>query len=452
MKRSQLYLSLCIAIAANFTTGFKASSTSDEQSKRASDIVKQTKVSTLNSPHVAVISTPPSVVNSDAASDKPSNKTVKLTISGTPKVTSTVYNIYQFRPVVADSLEKPLRFTIKNKPSWLSFDASTGLLQGTPFDSHLGEYNNIAISVSNAADTVDLPPFSITVNPAIDIAFEYGRAKQGTDKGYPFYSAAENIIDRDSNTFNRTRGGANAENWVQVELPHFTRIYKVVIKAKSEFAHELKNADVYLTTKPYLGKLDKGDRIASLKGITKDQTITLKKGKIASYLIIKGKNDTANTKQLALVKVEAYGKPPKSPVFNRQSKHYLLDKSAAIGSQLTKLSATDYQGDKLSYAISENVPFIINTDGTIKVSEPLTKRAYRFNVTVSDGVNQTSTKISVKISTQKNLQQALKTGDETLITEEQIIQAVNKTHKTALKKCITQTNSETALRDCRERN
>lgn len=460
MKRSRLYLSLCIAIAANFTTGFKASSGSDEQPKHASNLVKQTKrdvnrITAVKSTYGAVILNPTSVIDPTTTP-----ATIeKLTIKGKPKVTNYVYDIYQFRPTVVETSGEILQFTIKNKPNWLRFDTSTGLLEGTPLASNLGEYSNIVISVSNAKQSVDLPSFTITVNPAINIAHKFGRAKQGTDAGYPFYSPANNIIDKNLKTFNRTRGGANAENWVQVELPRSTRVYKVVVKVKKELSTYLKNADVYLSSKPYLGKFAKGDRIAILKGVAEEQVINLKQGRLASYLIIKGKNDSANIKQLALAELEVYGETSKIPVFKKHNKSYLLDKSTSIGTRLSKLAATDYQDDKLLYQIVEDVPFVINTDGAIKVSAALKKPAYRFTVKVSDGVNQASTKISVNISTQKNLQKAIETGDHTLITEEQIYQEINKAYKNALKQCVAQTeskfkniNSTNALNHCRENN
>jgi len=447
MKRSHLYLSLCVAIAANFTTGFKTSSDFGETLMRAHQIDLPAKQAFKN-----ILILKRSNQTQTANSNNASNVQVKLTITGTPKSAEHVYNHYQFSPYVPNSFLKSVHYTIKNKPRWLSFDAATGLLQGQPLAKHIGVYQNITISVLDTNQTATLPAFSITVRPAIDIAFKYGKAKQGTNTDYPFYSSAKNILDRNSKTYNRTRGGANAENWVQVELPHFSRIYKVVIKANNEFFRELRNADVYLSTKPYLGRLAKADRIASLKGVAEEQTITLKKGKQASYLIIKGKNDSGNRKQLSLAEVRAFGETPKSPVFKTHNKHFLLDKSAKIGYQVVKLEAKDYQDDTLYYHIKGKVPFIINTDGSIKVSGALIKHAYRFKVVVSDGVNETSTNISVKISTQQNLQRALKQGDETLVTVEQLYQEINKTYKASLKQCIERSGSDAALSDCQLNN
>jgi len=88
-------------------------------------------------------------------------------ISGTPTTTATVGGVYQFTP----SASNATGFSITNKPAWAIFDASTGVLSGTPTNANVGTYSNIVITASNGSTTVSLPAFAITVNlPAPTIA------------------------------------------------------------------------------------------------------------------------------------------------------------------------------------------------------------------------------------------------------------------------------------------
>ncbi len=94
-------------------------------------------------------------------------------ISGTPVTSVEVGTAYLFQPVASDPDGDPLTFSISGRPSWAQFSASTGSLNGTPDASAVGSYDNIVISVSDGIDSVQLPPFSITVN---DVAGTTGTA------------------------------------------------------------------------------------------------------------------------------------------------------------------------------------------------------------------------------------------------------------------------------------
>ncbi|HEX2494029.1 MAG TPA: putative Ig domain-containing protein [Steroidobacter sp.] len=89
------------------------------------------------------------------------------TISGTPPTSSVVGRQYTFTPTASDANGDQLRFSISNRPSWLSFDASTGQLSGTPRAGKVGTYSNIVISVSDGYVRTSLPAFSIQVQ-AVD--------------------------------------------------------------------------------------------------------------------------------------------------------------------------------------------------------------------------------------------------------------------------------------------
>jgi Putative Ig domain len=85
------------------------------------------------------------------------------TISGTPPTNATAGSAYTFTPTASDPDRDTLGFTIQNKPSWASFDTSTGRLSGTPTTSNIGTYSNIVISVSDSRASTSLPAFTITV-------------------------------------------------------------------------------------------------------------------------------------------------------------------------------------------------------------------------------------------------------------------------------------------------
>jgi hypothetical protein len=91
-----------------------------------------------------------------AANDPP-------TISGSPATTVNANVAYNFQPTAADPDGDALTFSIQNRPSWATFNTSTGRLSGTPTTAHAGAYSNIIISVSDGTASASLPAFSITV-------------------------------------------------------------------------------------------------------------------------------------------------------------------------------------------------------------------------------------------------------------------------------------------------
>lgn len=88
------------------------------------------------------------------------------TISGTPATTAALNQAYSFTPVAGDAEGNPLSFSIVNRPSWASFDTTTGLLSGIPTAGSESTYNDILIRVSDGNLTAALPAFSITVPAA----------------------------------------------------------------------------------------------------------------------------------------------------------------------------------------------------------------------------------------------------------------------------------------------
>ncbi len=104
-------------------------------------------------------SLPPFAITVAAANAAP-------TITGAPPATATVGTQYAFTPSASDANADALTFGIANKPTWASFTASTGRLQGTPAAGNVGTFGNIVISVSDGKISTQLPAFSITVSSA----------------------------------------------------------------------------------------------------------------------------------------------------------------------------------------------------------------------------------------------------------------------------------------------
>ncbi len=85
------------------------------------------------------------------------------TISGTPGTLVAAGIAYRFRPTARDADGDTLTFNISNRPAWLSFNETNGVLSGTPRRADAGTYSNIIIRVSDGQATARLPAFSITV-------------------------------------------------------------------------------------------------------------------------------------------------------------------------------------------------------------------------------------------------------------------------------------------------
>jgi hypothetical protein len=85
------------------------------------------------------------------------------TISGSPAASVTVGQTYSFIPAAADADGDSLRFTVSNRPSWASFNTTTGRFSGAPTSTHVGRYANIVISVTDGRASASLPAFAVEV-------------------------------------------------------------------------------------------------------------------------------------------------------------------------------------------------------------------------------------------------------------------------------------------------
>lgn len=87
-------------------------------------------------------------------------------VSGTPASSITAGSAYSFRPTGSDPEGRTLAWSITNRPSWASFNTSTGALTGTPSASNVGTFSNITITASDGTNRTSLRAFSIAVNAA----------------------------------------------------------------------------------------------------------------------------------------------------------------------------------------------------------------------------------------------------------------------------------------------
>lgn len=109
-------------------------------------------------------------MNSGTPTGTPAPTNGAPTISGAPTTTANVNVPYSFTPTASDPNGDSLTFSIANRPSWATFDTSTGRLSGTPTSSHIRTYSGIAISVSDGQSSAALPAFSIVVTSAANRA------------------------------------------------------------------------------------------------------------------------------------------------------------------------------------------------------------------------------------------------------------------------------------------
>jgi len=87
-------------------------------------------------------------------------------ISGAPAGSVVVGKTYTFQPTATDPNGLKLGFAIVNRPSWATFDSTTGRLTGTPSSANAGTYSNIVITVYDGYMKGTLSAFSIVVQPA----------------------------------------------------------------------------------------------------------------------------------------------------------------------------------------------------------------------------------------------------------------------------------------------
>jgi hypothetical protein len=92
------------------------------------------------------------------------------TISGSPSTTVVAGSAYTFQPTASDPDGNTLTFSVQGKPTWATFNATSGRLSGTPTSAQVGTYPGIVISVSDGTVSASLPTFTISVTSAPNAA------------------------------------------------------------------------------------------------------------------------------------------------------------------------------------------------------------------------------------------------------------------------------------------
>ena len=237
-----------------------------------------------------------------------------------------------------------------------------------------------------------------------DIAHLFGTATQGTDSSYYYYSPASNAIDNNDSTYNHTRGGKNGKNWIQIELPNPTKIYKIIIQHYGGNLQRLTNAKVYVSNEAFTGTVDEHDLVKTLEVTSKEQIISFNPSKSGRYVLIKGEQNSNDNRHLHLKKVEVYGDIPTMPnyvtKFYKKQFNFGLKLHTPIGTEVGKVSALNYANKLLSYSIVGDVPFSIDNSGAIKLTS-LTDhnhvQSYSFKVEMNDGSNSSQANVTVKL-------------------------------------------------------
>ncbi|WP_029917607.1 putative Ig domain-containing protein [Pelobacter seleniigenes] len=102
-------------------------------------------------------------------------------ISGQPASTIMATYLYSFTPLASDADGDKLTFSITGKPSWASFDTSSGRLYGSPSETQTGTYSGIVIAVSDGAKSAVLPAFSIAVSAYVPVDTDHDGVPDSID-------------------------------------------------------------------------------------------------------------------------------------------------------------------------------------------------------------------------------------------------------------------------------
>jgi len=115
----------------------------------------------------AAATTDPVATNGGAAlaPSPSSSSTATIALQGVPSTIAIVGSEYSFQPIVS-SASKVISFTVTGLPAWLTFDADSGALSGTPSANNEGSTGHITITASSGSASASTTPFVIQVRPA----------------------------------------------------------------------------------------------------------------------------------------------------------------------------------------------------------------------------------------------------------------------------------------------
>jgi fibronectin type III domain protein/putative Ig domain-containing protein len=105
------------------------------------------------------------------------------TISGTPPTSVAVNRYYGFQSWATDNDHRAVTYSIRNKPSWATFDTRYGHLYGVPTAANVGTWSSIIITASDGLSSASLPAFSIKVTGTATSGGTGGTGGGGTGGG-----------------------------------------------------------------------------------------------------------------------------------------------------------------------------------------------------------------------------------------------------------------------------
>ena len=100
---------------------------------------------------------------SSASSGAPTVKAMQISTSASAQGSVTVGQTFTLTPNVTGGNGKTLTFSVAKAAPWMAFNASTGVLTGTPTAADVNTYANIVISVSDGQESASAAPFTIQV-------------------------------------------------------------------------------------------------------------------------------------------------------------------------------------------------------------------------------------------------------------------------------------------------
>jgi len=127
-------------------------------------------------------------------------------ISGTPSTSVVANSQYSFTPDASDPNGDSLAFSITGKPSWASFNTTTGRLSGTPDNNDAGNYANIRISVTDGQASASLAAFTIAVSGVNGTPTISGTPPDQINEGIA-YSFTPTASDPDNDTLSFSVAG-----------------------------------------------------------------------------------------------------------------------------------------------------------------------------------------------------------------------------------------------------
>jgi len=108
-------------------------------------------------------------------------------ISGIPARTVSAGSEFRFEPEARDDDEDVLTFEIFQKPNWARFNFATGVLSGTPADTDVKLFTQVAITVDDGTgmdnSRTTLAPFNIMVTPPVEPTDGSERVEEAPDAG-----------------------------------------------------------------------------------------------------------------------------------------------------------------------------------------------------------------------------------------------------------------------------